>query len=264
MAIIFEKNSIDYLASFSPVRCDTHFKYNIKLADKFFSNDKINWVSLGSVLDKVQNGMNVTTDFYSMEETDILYLSVSQIKEYGLINKNQNYLVEEVKDVNSFYELEPNMVITTRSGTIGVALSTNHPSFYFDEKTYVASGFVITSKVREGFSANVIANYINLFDVQKYLTAMASGACQKNIAQPTIKNLPIPEVLLTGKEDFDSYFNEYETKSLKILDEINHLENRLVELKTDISNSIKKKIEEFYKNEPSNKSLQRTRNSLRR
>jgi hypothetical protein len=247
MAIIIEENSIEYLSAFSPIRCDTHFKYNIKLADKFFSNEKINWVSLGSVLDKVQNGMNVTTDFYSMEETDIMYLSVSQIKEYGLIEKNQNYLTEEVKDLNAFFELEKNMVLTTRSGTIGVALSTNHPSFAFDDKTYVASGFVIVSTVKENFSANVIANYINLFDVQKYLTAMAAGACQKNIAQPTIKNLPIPEVLLTSKTDFESYFNEYETKSLELLKNIDNLENQLTELKSDISSSIKKKINEHYK-----------------
>lgn len=247
MAIIVEENSIEYLSAFSPIRCDTHFKYNIKLADKFFSNKKINWVSLGSVLDKVQNGMNVTTEYYSMEETDILYLSVSQIKEYGLIEKNQNYLTDEVKDLSVFYELDKNMVLTTRSGTIGVALSTNHPSFAFDEKTYVASGFVIVSTIKENFSANVIANYINLFDVQKYLTAMAAGACQKNIAQPTIKNLPIPEILLTSKDDFEGYFNEYETKSLELLKNIDGLENQLTELKSDISSSIKKKINEHYK-----------------
>lgn len=246
MAIIKEKNSIEYLSAFSPIRCDTHFKYNIKLADKFFSNEKINWVSLGSVLDKVQNGMNVTTEYYSMEETDIMYLSVSQIKEYGLIEKNQNYLTEEVKDIGSFYELGKNMVLTTRSGTIGVALSTNHPSFAFDDKTYVASGFVIVSSIKENFSANVIANYINLFDVQKYLTAMASGACQKNIAQPIIKNLPIPEVLLTNKIDFESYFKEYESKSTELLKQINILENQLIELKSDISSSIKNKINFYY------------------
>jgi hypothetical protein len=246
MAIVIEKNSVEYLTSFSPIRCDTHFKHNIKLADRFFSNEEIVWVSLGSILDKVQNGMNVKTDFYSMEETDILYLSVSQIKEYGLIPKNQNYLTDEVKDLNSFFELEENMVITTRSGTIGVALSTNHPSFNFDEKTYVASGFVITSKVRDGYNSDVISNYINLFDVQKYLTAMASGACQKNIAQPTIKSLPIPEVLLTGETDFASLFKEYETESLTILNNINELENRLSELKSDISTSIKDRIIDYY------------------
>jgi len=247
MAIIVEENSIEYLSAFSPIRCDTHFKYNIKLADKFFSNEKINWVSLGSVLEKVQNGMNVTTEYYSMEETDNMYLSVSQIKEYGLIDKNQNYLTDEVKDLSVFFELDKNMVLTTRSGTIGVALSTNHPSFAFDDKTYVASGFVIVSTIKENFSANVIANYINLFDVQKYLTAMAAGACQKNIAQPTIKNLPIPEVLLTSKDDFEGYFNEYETKSLELLKNIDALENQLTELKSDISSSIKKKINEHYK-----------------
>lgn len=247
MAIVFEKNSIDYISNFTPIRCDTHFKHNIKLADKFFSNDQVIWVSLGSVLEKVQNGMNISTEYYSMEETDILYLSVSQIKEYGLIDKNQNYLVEEVKNLKTFFELEPNMVLITRSGTIGVALSTNHPSFNFDEYIYIPSGFVITAKIKEGFSANVIGNYINLFDVQKYLTAMASGACQKNIAQPTIKNLPIPEVLLTGEAKIEKYFSEYEKESIKIVKDINRLEQRLSELKSDISESIKGKLLEFYK-----------------
>jgi len=246
MGIIVEKNSVEYLTLFSPIRCDTHFKSNIKIADKFFSNDKVVWVSLGSILDKVQNGMNIKTDFYSMEETDILYLSVSQIKEYGLIDKNQSFLIEEVKDLNNFWELEEDMILTTRSGTIGVALSTNHPSFNFDERTYVASGFVITSKVKKGYSSDVIANYINLFDVQKYLTAMASGACQKNIAQPTIKNLPIPEILLTDEKKFASLFKEYETESIKILDDIGSLEKRLIELKNDISTSIKSKILKYY------------------
>lgn len=246
MAIIVEKNSVEYLTSFSPIRCDTHFKHNIKLADNFFSNDEIVWVSLGYILDKTQNGMNIKTDYYSMEETDILYLSVSQIKEYGLIDKNQNYLTFDVKNLNNFFELEKNMLLITRSGTIGVALSTNHPSFNFDEKTYVASGFVITSKVNEGYNADIISNYINLFDVQKYLTAMASGACQKNIAQPTIKNLPIPEVLLTDDNSFTSLFSEYETKSMEILQNIKNLECELSELKNDISSSIKNRIIDYY------------------
>lgn len=246
MAIIKETNSLHYLSGFSPIRCDTYFKYNIKLADKFFSNPDIEFVSLGSALEEMQNGMNVKTDFYSMEETDILYLSVSQIKEYGLISKNQNYLTEEVKDLNAYFELVPDMVLVTRSGTIGVALSTNHSSFNFEDFNYVASGFVITATIKQGFSANVIANYMNLFDVQKYLTAMAAGACQKNIAQPILKNLPIPNCLLTGETDVEKYFNEYESESRKIIVEIDRQEKLLSELKTDISNSIKSKIFDFY------------------
>lgn len=246
MAIIMAKNSLNYLAAFSPIRCDTHFRHNIKVSDDFFSNEKITWVALGSVLENVRNGMNIKTDYYSMEETDILYLSVSQIKEYGLIEKNQNYLTDEVKDLNIYFELEPNMVLITRSGTIGVALSTNHPSFNFDESSYVASGFVITAKVKEGFSANAIAGYINLFDVQKYLTAMAAGACQKNIAQPTINNLPIPECLLNSETDIEQYFVSYEEESRKIVESMASQEKKLSELKSQVSAWIKDKIVGFY------------------
>ena len=246
MAIVIEKNSLNYLASFSPIRCDTHFKYNIKLADAFFSSKKIAWVALGSVLENVRNGMNVTTEYYSMEETDTLYLSVSQIKEYGLIDKNQNYLTEEVKDLSSYFELEPNMLLITRSGTIGVALSTNHPSFNFDEYSYVASGFVITAKIKEGFSANSIAGYINLL-MFKISYCYAAGACQKNIAQPTINNLPIPECLLNKETDIEQYFVKYQKRSRKMVDEISVQEKRLTDLKSEVSASIKSKIIGFYK-----------------
>ena len=186
--------------------------------------------------------MNIKTDYYSMEKTNIFYLSVSQIKEYGLIEKNQNYLTDEVRDLENYVELEPDMLLVTRSGTIGVALSTNHPSFNFDEYCYVASGFVITAKVQEGISADVVAGYINLVDVQKYLTAMAAGACQKNISQPVIKNLPVPDCLLNGAVEIEQSFTEYEDKSRKILESIDLLEKQLSELKSKVSDSVKSKI----------------------
>ena len=247
MGIIIEKNSLHYLTNFSPIRCDTHFKHNIKQADSFFSSHGITWFALGSVLEEVRNGMNISTKYYSMEVTNTFYLSVSQIKEYGLIDKNQNYLTDEAKDQKSYFELEPDMLLITRSGTIGVALSTNHPSFNFDEYSYVASGFVITAKVKEGFSADVIAGYINLIDVQKYLTAMAAGACQKNIAQPIIKNLPVPDYFLSETSEIKDSFMKYERKCLEILKSINLLEKELSELKFEVSNSVKSRITNFYK-----------------
>ena len=242
MAIIEKDNSLSYITQFSPIRCDGHFKKNISLSDKFFKNNELTWVSLGSVIDSIQNGMNVSTDYYSMEETDILYISVSQIREYGLIDKNQNFLIEDIRNTKSFFELEPNMLLITRSGTIGTAISTNNQSFDFDINSYVASGFVITSKVNKNYSSDIIANYINLFDVQNYLNAMASGACQKNISQPTILSLPIPEVLLKEPEEFENIFNKYNLSIKSILDNIKKQESKMLELKHDTINKIKEKI----------------------
>ena len=126
MGIIIEKNSLNDVTNFSPIRCDTHFKHNIKQADRFFSSPEITWFALGSVLEDVRNGMNINTKYYSMEETNTFYLSVSQVKEYGLIDKNQSYLTDETKDLNNYFELESDMLLITRSGTIGVALC-NYP-----------------------------------------------------------------------------------------------------------------------------------------
>lgn len=245
--IVCEKNSLSHVCRFSPMRCDTHFTHYIRRAENFFSNKKIEWVALGSVLDKVQNGMNVSTSYYSMDKTNLYYLSVTQVKEYGLALRHRIYLTEETRELDNFYELEENMVIITRSGTIGIALSTNHSSFHFKNATYVPSGFLITARVKPGYSADVIAYYINLPDVQNYLNAMAAGVCQKNISQPVIKNLPIPEVLLKNGDNYRTCFAGYEKKSTEIKNRIKEKEKELIELKAELAESVKREIFEFYK-----------------
>jgi restriction endonuclease S subunit len=75
---------------------------------------------------------------------------------------------------------------------------------------------------------------------------MASGACQKNISQPTILNLPIPEILLNGDEKFVKLFEEFEKESKNIIKQIEDNETKLTELKKDISTSVRTKIFEFY------------------
>ena len=182
--------------------------------------------------------MNIPTEYYSMEITDYLYISVSQIKEYGLSSKNQNYLVESVAEKPNYFELGANTLLITRSGTIGVAISTDHTSFDLDDVHYIASGFVITAEVNDGFSSKTIANYINLFPVQRYLIAMSAGACQKNISQPVIANLPIPSVLLLPGNRCEDVFSEYEESSKKILDKISYCERELETLKEKTSKEV--------------------------
>lgn len=247
MAITIENNSLKEIMKYQPMRCDTHFKHNIILASNFFSNPDIEWVSLGSILTNVRNGMNVKTEYYSMEETDYYYLSVSQIKEYGLSNKNQNYLNDNVKELTGYFELGKNTLLITRSGTIGVAISTDHSSFELDDYHYIASGFVITAELKEGFSSKMIANYINMFSVQRYLIAMSAGACQKNISQPVVANLPIPSILLTTQNACESIFLQYEEDSKKILDTIAADELRLEELKETTSKKIIEQLINEYK-----------------
>lgn len=242
MAIITEYNSITDILKYRPMRCDTHFKHNIVKANSFFSNNKFEWVSLGSVLNHVRNGMNITTTHYSMEYTEYLYISVSQIKEYGLSQKNQNYLVESVAELPNYFEVDKNTLLITRSGTIGVAISTDHPSFELDDMHYIASGFVITAEVKECFSSRIIANYINMFPVQRYLIAMSAGACQKNISQPVVSNLPIPSVLLSSGNRCETIFAEYEESSQRILRKIASYEEELDRLKEETAEEIIKQL----------------------
>lgn len=56
-----------------------------------------------------------------------------------------------------------------------------------------------------------------MFPVQRYLIAMSAGACQKNISQPVIANLPIPALLLKPQNACENIFSEYEESSKKYL-----------------------------------------------
>jgi hypothetical protein len=84
-----------------------------------------------------------------------------------------------------------------------------------DDKHYIASEFVITAKLKDNFSSATIANYINMFQVQRYLVGMSADACQKNISQPIIANLPIPSILLKPGKHYESIFSEYEKVTVK-------------------------------------------------
>ena len=85
-----------------------------------------------------------------------------------------------------------------------------------------------------------------MFPVQRYLIAMSAGACQKNISQPVIANLPIPSVLLKPNNRCEDIFSEYEVNSKKILDEISSSEAKLEELKEKTSSSILEQLLKEY------------------
>lgn len=247
MAIVFEENTLAYVASFAPLRCDTYFKRHIKEADAFFGQKEIEWVSMGSLVEDVRNGLNVGTEYYSMDPTDCLYISVSQVKEYGLSEKNQNYLTDTVKDTKVFRELERDMLVITRSGTVGVALSTNNSSFDFDEFSYVPSGFVITARVSRKIDADVLASYINLRPVQTWLRAMAAGALQKNISQVVVNSLPVPQCLVEGDKTINGAFDTYRKRSGEIVSEMAGLEGSLGKLRDSTSKAVTERIESIYR-----------------
>jgi len=67
---------------------------------------------------------------------------------------------------------------------------------------YIFYGYAAISSI----SSSTIANYINMLPVQRYLVAMSADACQKNISQPIIANLPISSILLKPRNHCESFF----------------------------------------------------------
>ena len=85
-----------------------------------------------------------------------------------------------------------------------------------------------------------------MFPVQRYLIAMSAGACQKNISQPVIANLPIPAFLLKPQNACENIFSEYEESSKKILDAIASNERKLEQLKESTSSRILEQLIKEY------------------
>ena len=201
-------NSMQLITLYPSFRLDTFFFENMYKAEDFFNKD-IKWTKLGYLIDRISNGENLATDWYSVEgDSKVMYLSVSQITEFGLEEKNNSFLREEIleetfgRNQRNISLIEKNMIIVTRSGSPGIAISTNHPSFEYEEYDYVPSGFLIYFNLRDdlGLNPNVISYYLNLRPVRYYLIANSSGRCQRNISQEILMDLPVPEELLDAKK----------------------------------------------------------------
>ena len=149
MAIIVEKNSVEYLTSFSPIRCDTHFKHNIKLADRFFSNEEIfknvlNQYSFLKIEDKLK-GFSVAAKHIEGNLTKDNY-------KYYLITLNlqdkyarvKGYSRSELDDANTDYtEIErsikagANLQVVLVSTDKLSALSKAYPSYFLDSSDFI-------------------------------------------------------------------------------------------------------------------------------
>ncbi len=85
-----------------------------------------------------------------------------------------------------------------------------------------------------------------MFAVQRYLVAMSAGACQKNISQSVLTNLPIPSILLSPNSEYQRLFDAYEKECAHILKEIENSEKRLDSLKQEVSCDIMQKLTKAY------------------
>ncbi len=123
------------------------------------------------------------------------------------------------------------MIIVTRSGTPGIALCTNHPSFDYDEYEYVPSGFLIYFNLLPNLNINpnIITYYMNLRPVRYYLIANSSGRCQRNISQEILMDLPIPEDIINTEKQIEilKLYGEIERKSVKANIVINKIKTQL-------------------------------------
>ena len=181
-----------------------------------FSNERC---KLKEFVFEIRNGKDVSKEDYSPIETDYFYITVNNIKEYGVDFSESIFLNDEKgKDLEGFRLTNGNLIVT-RSGTVGVCR-------YFDlddDKIYIPSGYLMvlnydTKKINGKF----LQYLLNSTFYNSYLGSISSGKTQKNLSQHFVMNIIIPkipidlqnEIIESLEKNIVSRIMKYESKVL--------------------------------------------------
>jgi restriction endonuclease S subunit len=147
-------------------------------------------IRFGELINKINNGKDVTKEEYSVVETNYVYLTVNNIRKYEIIFKEIIYLGEETGERLKKNKLEKGDLIITRSGTVGLCKLFDIKS----DKIYIPSGYLIVVKLKEKLSKKFVEYYLSHNFIEKYIQVHATGKTQQNISQAYIKKIPIPKI----------------------------------------------------------------------
>lgn len=152
---------------------------------------------------KLNNGKDVSKENYvSFNESDIIYPTVNNFKNGELVLNSVTFIDDDWLEVNSS-TLATDDVIISRSGTVGITFVWNEDEInrIFNRNiTAVPSGYLIVVQIdKDRLLPQFVKHYFSTELMKKYFSVFGVGKSQKNIAQPEILSIPIPN-LTTEKQ----------------------------------------------------------------
>lgn len=180
------------------LRCNEDFFYFDKInLPSFFKTFGTNFVPLNNGIKSIRNGKDVSKEGYSLAESEYIYLTVNNIKKEGFSFKDIIYLTEEVGQELKKHRLKNGNLIITRSGTVGMCRLFN----LNNDKVYLPSGYVMVLEVDENkYKPQFLEYYLSTDFSKRFFDVQSSGKTQKNIAQPDVLKIPIPEIDIKQQE----------------------------------------------------------------
>lgn len=195
---IFTIKFSDLMESFG-LRLDVRFhKYiNFELLELLNSFKKPAY-PFRNVIKSIRNGKDIKRDYYSDTDTEYTYITVNNIKPEGIVLDDVVFIENEKGHELEKYRLKRGDIIITRSGTVGVCKVFG----LSDNLIYIPSGYLIIVEIDENeVRGKFIEYFLNSKLMRTYFDVFGTGKTQKNIAQPDIRRIPIPDLTIKDQEE---------------------------------------------------------------
>lgn len=166
----------------------------------------------------IRNGKDISKDRYvSIDESEIIYPTVNNIKPTGLVLKEVTAIDNEF---DGGYFLDDKDIVITRSGTVGVTECWHKDdvnSYLGKNVEAIPSGYLIITKINQT-KANplFVKYYLNSKILSEYFSVFGVGKSQKNIAQGDIKYLPFPLIPKSIQDQIVAQIEPIERKIKKL------------------------------------------------
>lgn len=145
---------------------------------------------LREVLLSIRNGKDVKKEYYSLEETNYIYVLVNNIRKDGFDPNKIVYLQPSKGEELKKYRLTKGDIILNRSIDVGIAYCFDID----DKKIYIPCGFLMIVRLEDGVDPSVVQHFLNTEFLQTYFHRHSTGKIQKSITQPDVKKAPILDI----------------------------------------------------------------------
>jgi len=210
--------------SIRPFSC--HFsKYNLPTFKQKYCSKGFDL--LGKFVIDLRSGEYIPKDFYSISETQYIYLNVGNFSKGDIDFLSPVYLEDDIGEKYNSIKVDSGDMIITRSGTVGSIAIFEIPN-KLDDKIFIPSHHLAIIKTSTPDEMLFLKYYLTFSFCKNFFDAFSTGKVQKEITNWSIRKIPIPKSLNKTKleEDFkriDLVIKREQLNNISLQDSIDYV-----------------------------------------
>jgi len=191
------------------------------------------YIPFSRYVKKIKSGEYIPKKYYSLEETNFVYLRVNNISSNELNLEEPIYLTDPIGEKYRNIAINENDLILTRSGTVGKSIIFTKQ--LDDERIYIPSHHLAVIQFNNLEDALFLKYYIQSSFGSDFFWAFSTGKSQKEITNWSIRKLPIPNIDNRTREKIVSEIHQQEEKN-------NQYKEQIKKLREEIDNLIYQRL----------------------